>query len=169
MSRSLRSLVSAQLGWNWRDEQDFALVADDNRLEYRFAFSSGAVAGQADAVWYASGDALAENAVRRWTLTALPRSVFGGQITQSFAAVKALLLLPRAESAGVLVLGGDAESPWWAPLGAADQTLRLPPGAALLLSHPGSGWTVDAQAANLRLKAEGGAVAYDLALVGVAG
>jgi len=169
MSRSLRSLVSAQLGWNWRDEQDFALLADDNRLEYRVPLASGTAAGQADAVWYAPADALAENAARRWTLTALPRSVFGGQITQTFAAIKALLLLHRAESGGVLVLGGDTETPWWGPLGAADQTLRLPPGAALLLSHPGSGWTVNAQARNLRVKAEGGPVNYDLALIGIAG
>ncbi|GAB6187406.1 hypothetical protein [Thermopirellula anaerolimosa] len=169
MSRTLRSVVSAQLSWNWRDEQDFALLADDNRLEYRPTLLSGSAAGQADAVWYASGDALAENAARRWTLTALPRNVFGGQITQSFTAIKALLLLPRAESEGVLVMGGDSQSPWWAPLGAADQTLRLPPGGALLLSHPGAGWPVSAQAANLRLTAEGGPVTYDLALIGTSG
>lgn len=169
MSRSLRALVSAQLGWNWRDEQDFALLADDNRLEYRFALAGGTAAGQADAVWYVPGDALAEDAARRWTLTALPRSLFGGQITQAFAVIKALLLRQRAESGGVLVLGGDTETPWWGPFGAAQQTLRLPPGAALLLSHPGSGWAVNAQACNLRLKAEGGAVHYDLALIGVAG
>ncbi|NMC22071.1 MAG: hypothetical protein GYA33_16815 [Thermogutta sp.] len=168
MSRSLNSLVSAQLGWNWRDEQDFALLADDNRLEYRFALASGTGAGRADAVWYVPGDALAQGVARRWTLTALPRSVFGGQITQSFAAIKALLLLNRAESGGLLVLGGDTETPWWGPFGAADQTLRLPPGAALLLSHAGIGWPVDAQTCNLRLKAEGGAVGYDLALIGIA-
>ncbi len=168
MPQSLRSLVSAQLGWTWRDEQDFALLADDNRLEYRSPLPSGTAAGEADAVWYAAGSALAENASQRWDLTALPRNVFGRTITQSFAAIKALLLLPRGESQGVLVLGGDTLTPWWEPFGAAEQTLRISPAGALLLSHPGTGWMVTAQACNLQLKAQGGSVSYDLALIGVA-
>ena len=66
------------------------------------------------------------------------------------------------------MLGAAAADAWTGPLGTAGDTVKIMPGAALLLACPESGWEVAAGARELKLAAVGDDVTFDAAIVGVA-
>jgi len=169
MTATLRSSVWAQLGWTWRDHVQSAPVTDSNRLQFRKDLGDGHGSDQAEAVWHAEGQALADGVSTTLDLAALEHELFGDTLTICLTGVRAILLVSRPESEGVLLVGGAAADPWYAPLAGAGDRARVMPGGTLLLAHPAEGWEVSPGATELKLEASGGPVSYDVAVLGTTG
>jgi hypothetical protein len=121
---------------------------------------------QAEAVWHAEQRALMSGASETWDLTALTRAVLGDVLTTTFLTIKAILIVSSSDSAGELVVGGAASDEWSYPWAAAGDKSHVPPDSRLLLENSQWGWAVDASNKNLKLAASGGAVTYDIAIIG---
>ncbi len=169
MSTNLRSTIQAQLGWTWRDSTGANVVANSNRLQLHQDLEDGTGTHQADAVWDVVDQSLTAGSSTTFSLDALARDLFGDTITIALAKVKAVLVVNKNTSgSGHMLLGGAASDEWYAPLGAAGDTLKIMPGAAVLLTCPQAGWDVSAGATELKLAAVGDDVTFDVAIIGVA-
>jgi hypothetical protein len=169
MTTSLRSSIHVQAGWTWRDIHGANVVANSNRLQAGHDFEDGVGSGQADAVWDAAGEVLAADASMTLALDALSRELFGDAITIALEYVKLVLVVNRnSGGSGCLLVGGAAADEWHAPLGGSGHTVRVMPGAALLLACPGDGWEVTAGANQLKIAAVGEETTFDVAIIGVA-
>ena len=166
MSTNLRSDVRAQLGWTWRDHADAAPVTDSNRLQFRKDLGDGIGTDQAEAVWHTEDQTLGDGSSTTLDLAALEQSLFGNTLTIALAGVRAILIVNRDASQGSLLIGGAAADTWHAPFGAAEHRVRVMPGGALLLAHPGRGWAVGPGETDLKIEASGGAATYDIAILG---
>lgn len=141
MSDQLAVDLRCRLGWMLRDASDLATVADISQLEYARTFSDGVATDEADAIWHHSGE-LSGGATDEWSLDALPRSVFGGEIEISLAKVKLVFLVNLgASAADSLQLQGGSDHPWTAPFGATGLA-QAPADSCLLLTNRRTGWTV---------------------------
>jgi len=169
MTTTLRSTIQVQLGWTWRDGAGTHVVTNSNRFQSSQDLDNGAGSGQADAVWDIVDQSLSAGSSTTLALDDLSRDLFGDTITVALAKVKAVLVVNKNTSgSGHLLLGAAESDEWYAPLGAAGNTVKIMPGAALLLACPQAGWDVAAGANQLRLEAVGDAVTFDVAIVGVA-
>ncbi len=169
MAATLSTEVKASLAWLMQDAQGLTTVADASRLEYAAPLDNGAAADQADALWH-DLRTLAASANDDLVLSALAQTLFESAVTVGFAAIKALLIVNTATTAGEeLIVGAAASDPWGAPFGATAHQVRVPAGACLLLVNTKSGWTVSGGSADvLRIANAGaGSIDYKIALVGV--
>jgi hypothetical protein len=167
MTTSLRSTIHAELGWTWRDVAGSALVTNSNRLRLVQDLDDGHDENQAEAVWDAADQALAAGGSVTFELDSLERPIFGDTICVSLLKVKAILIVNKSGGgSGYLLVGGAAADEWHAPFGAAGDTVKVMPGAGLLLSHPRDGWSVEAGANQLKIAAVGDAVLFDVAILG---
>ncbi|MBA7474157.1 hypothetical protein ES707_09505 [subsurface metagenome] len=158
---SFKAELRTSLGWNWDDG-----AVDNRRLDCVAQLLEGNGSGQAEAAWISEDQALQDTASVTLDLDALTRAVLGDQLTVSFETIKALLIRNADTSTGNLVIGNAATNEWSAPLGAAGDTLVVPPDGVLLTSNRDAGWTVDATHKNLKLAASGGNLIYSIAVLG---
>jgi hypothetical protein len=169
MATSLRSTIQAQLGWTWWDVAGANVVTNSNRVQLTQDMDNGAGTNQADAVWDLADASLSAGSSTTFLLDTLARELFGDSITIALAKVKAVLVVNKNTSgSGHLLLGGAAAEEWYAPLGASGGTVKIMPGAALLLACPQAGWDVATGARQLKLAAVGDNTTFDIAIVGVA-
>jgi len=166
MTANLRSNIWAQLGWTWRDHVDAAPIADSNRLQFHKDLADGSAGGQADAVWHAEDQVLADGVSTTLDLAALELDLFGSSLTISLAGVRAILIVTSATSEGCLIVGGAAADPWDAPFGSGADRVKIMPGGLLLLAHPEQGWDVQPGQTALKIEADGGFATYDIAILG---
>jgi len=167
MTTSLRSTIIAQLGWTWRDHVWAAPITDNNRLQLIRSLANGTGVNQADAVWHAEDQSLAAGTSTTLELDALEKKLFGDTIFVSLLTVKALLIVNKNSGGdGYLLVGGAAGDQWYAPFGAADDTVKVMPGGPLLLANPCAGWDVQLGASDLKIAAPADAVTYDVAILG---
>ena len=167
MTTTLRSSITAQLGWTWQDRVGTSLITDSNRLQFDKDLADGADADQAEAVWHAEAQTLSAG---QWTLLeldALELSCFGDTIVIPFSKIKAILIVHRNTSGGGhLLIGGAATDEWYAPFGASGDTVKVMPDSPLLLCHCRDGWDVPFGSSALKIAAVGGDVTYDVAILG---
>ena len=167
MTTTLRSSITAELGWTWRDQVGTSLIIDSNRLRCDKDLADGGDAGQADAVWHVEGQGLFASQSTTLQLDALEQSRFGDVITIPMSKVKAILIVNRNSSgSGHLLVGGAAVDEWHAPFGASGDTVKVMPDGSLLLSCPGDGWDVEAGSNALKIAAVGDDATYDVAILG---
>jgi hypothetical protein len=166
MTASLRSRIGVQLGWTWRDHVEAAPITDSNRLQFDQDLGDGDGTDQAQAIWHVEDQMLASGDSTMLDLAALPQPLFGGTLTLSLVGVRAILIVNKGTGDGFLLVGGAAADPWYAPLGAADDRVKVMPGGALLLAAPRDGWAVEPNQARLLIAASGGNVTYDIAILG---
>ena len=166
MTTTLRSSISAQLGWTWQDRVGTSLITDSNRLPFDKNLADGAEADQADAVWHAEDQTLSAGQSTTLELDALEQSRFGDTIIIPFSKVKAILIVNKNTSGGYLLVGGAAVDEWHAPFGASGDTVKVMPDGPLLLANCRDGWDVQLGSTALKLAAVGGDVTYDLAMLG---
>jgi hypothetical protein len=166
MTASLRSNIWAQLGWTWSDHVETAPVTDSNRHQFRTELGDGNGANQAEAVWHAEGETLTSGASTTLDLEALSVSLFGDTLTISLVGVRALSIVNYAASDGYLLVGDAAADAWYAPLGTADDRVKVVPGGMMLLANPQEGWPVLPGQTDLKIEAVGGDVTYDIAILG---
>jgi hypothetical protein len=167
MTTTLRSTIEAQLGWTWQDHVGEAPIVDSNRHLYQKILHDGVGDGQADAVWHAESESLAQGESRDLALDMLAQPLFGDVVTIPLASVKALLIVNRNETdEGCLLVGGASAEAWPGPFGSAADRVRVPPQSPMLLVNSKSGWAVAPGAAKLCLAAEGGPVTFDIAILG---
>jgi len=157
----IKAEIQASIGWNWSD----GAVLND-RLAYAATLLEGADANQAEAAWVDADQSLTSGTSTTYDLTALTRTLLGDTHTTTLLAVRGLLIINHATSAGTLVVGGATSNPWSAPLGDSADTLHVPPDGVALLVNRADGWDVDASHCNLKLAASGGDVDYSIALLG---
>jgi len=153
--------VKAWVGWNWSDG-----AVDSQRLDYAGRLLDGNGDNQAEAVWHAENQTLADAASTTLDLTALTRTILGDLHTVTFLKVKALLIVNQGTSGGRLLVGGAAADEWSEPFGADGDQIAVPLDSPLLLTNRQAGWNVDQANRNLKLVASGGEVTYSIAIVG---
>ncbi len=128
-------------------------------------FVTGTGAGQADLV-FSDQRTLASNANESLDLNGALTDVFGGAV--NFVKVVAILIKAATANANNLIVGGAAANGFYPMFGAATDTIKLPPGAGVLLFND-AGYAVTAATADL-LKiansAAGSTVTYDVILIG---
>jgi len=167
MTTTLRSSITAQLGWTWRDQVGTSLITDSNRLRFDKNLADGAEADQADAVWHAEDQTLSAGQSTTLELDALPQSRFGDTIMIPMAKVKAILIVNKNTAGnGYLRVGGAAVDEWYAPFGASGDTLKVMPDGPLLLANSRNGWDVPTGSTALKIAAVDGDVTYDVAILG---
>ena len=167
MTTNLRSMIHAELGWTWKDELGTTRVVNSNRLKSIQTLLDGADEGEADAVWDAAGEVLASGNSTTLQLDALEKDLFGDTLVVSLLTVKALMIVNQdTGTGGYLLLGGAATDAWEEPFGSSGDRIKVMPGAPVLLTCPGEGWDVDSGSTNLKIEAVGGAVTFDIALLG---
>jgi hypothetical protein len=167
MTMNLRSTITARLGWTWRDQDGFSSVVNSTRLESIQDLADGSASLEADAVWDAAEQSLAQSNSTTLELDALERDLFGDTITIGLSKVKAILIVNQNTTGnGYLVVGAAASDTWYAPFGAANDTVKVMPGGSVLLANPRDGWDVQAGATDLKIAAAGGSVTYDIAILG---
>lgn len=168
MSTTLKSLVTAQIGWAWRDQSGDFSVLDASRLEFKRELENGDADGQCDAVWHCEGRSLAAGESEILYLDDLARTVFNNAISIAMAKVKALCIVNRSPATGgYLLAGGAVTNAWHAPFGAMGDVVKVMQNSPVLLANTESGWDVAADACALQLQAVGGDATYDIALIGV--
>lgn len=168
MSTDLRSLLNVELGWTWRDRSGAFLVADSNRLQFAKELADGSGIEQADGVWHAADQSLADGASLVLRLGALARSLFGDTMTVALAKVKALVVVNKTTIGdAALIVGAAGTEEWSAPFGAQGDTVKAMRGSPLVLAHLRDGWPVTSPNDALKLAATGGDVLFDLAILGV--
>jgi len=158
---SFKADIRASAGWSWSDG-----AIDNGRLGYAKQLLEGNGDNQAEAVWHAEDQVLADGESTTLDLTNLTRSVLEDLHTVTFLKVRALLLVNLSTGAGELIVGGAGADEWSAPFTADGDQLRVPPDSPLLLANRQLGWDVDDSHKNLLLAASGGDVTYSVAVVG---
>lgn len=129
-------------------------------------FAPGTGAGKADLV-FADRRTLAASATENLDLAGVLTDPLGGILT--FGHVKAIYITAKLANTNSVVVGGAATNGFAGPLGGTTPTVTLPPGGALLLTHPGAGWTVTASTGDLLKIANsssGTSVQYDVVIIG---
>jgi hypothetical protein len=167
MTTTLRSSITAQLGWTWRDQIGAFSILDSNRLHFNKTLADGAGADQADAVWHANGQTLSAGQWTTLELDALEQSCFGNTILIPLASVKAILIVNKnTAQSGYLLVGGAAVDEWHAPFGASGDRVKVMPDGPLLLVNSREGWDVEPGSTALKIAAAGGDVTYEIAILG---
>lgn len=158
---SFQGEIKAVVGWNWD-----AGALDSARLDYSKRLYPGSGDKRAEAVWHIEDQILLAGETVTFDLTALSRDVFGGSMTLTLLAIKALLIVNLSDDQAELVVGGAASDTWWEPFFSAGDQVVVPRGSPLLLSNRRDGWLTDTSNKNLKLAAVGGNVLYSMAIVG---
>ena len=105
------------------------------------ALTAGTGSGQADVIW-ADERTLAADATEDLDLAGSLADAFGDTVT--FVDVKAILIENTSTTASVISISPAAANGFTGPFADASDQLNIPAGGAVLLSHPGAGWTVTA-------------------------
>lgn len=171
MTTSLKSTISAQLGWTWRDQVATATVTSSNRLPFSKNMMDDDYLSQPGAVWYAEDQTLGAGESAIFTLDALDQNMFGDTITVPMSSVRAILIINKNEDAGdgYLSVGAAAVDGWSAPFGSAADTVKVMPDSPLLLANTVDGWDVESGSTDLEVTAVGGSVTFDVAVLGILG
>jgi len=167
MTTTLRSTITAQLGWTWRDSAGQVVIVDSNRLQFKKDLADGTGSNQADAVWHVEDQSLATGVSTTLELDALEKSLFDDTIYVSFLKIKAIVIVNKNTSGeGHLLVGGAATDPWQAPFGDAAHAVKVMSGGALLVAHPRDGWDVEPGSRDLKITAVGQRATFDVAVLG---
>jgi hypothetical protein len=167
MATTLSSTIHAQLGWTWRDRAGSFLIADSNQFLFKRDLPDGFAANQADAVWRAVDCSLGAGQSMLLCLGALEQPIFGDTITIPMTRIKAILIVNKnAAGDGYLVVGAAGIDEWAAPFGMIGDTLKVMPSSPLLLANVRDGWEVEFGSEMLKIEAAGGAVLFDVAILG---
>lgn len=167
MTTTLRSSITAGLGWTWRDRAGTSLITDSNRLDFHKSLADGADADEADAVWHLEDQTLAAGQSTTLELDSLEQTRFGGTIIVPMSKVKAILIVNKNTSqGGYLLVGGAAADEWYAPFGASGDTVKVMPDSPLLLANSRGGWDVQVGNTALKIAAAEADVTYDVAVLG---
>jgi hypothetical protein len=161
--------IKASLSWLFSEILDLTNVNDNGKLDYAQSLTDGVSADQADVLFH-DERSVGNGASDDLDLTALIHSLFGSNVTYSFAKVKAILVVNLSTTAGdVLRVGGAGGSALASPFnGSATAQVEVPADGCLLLVNKKNGWTVTPGTGDvLRIQNPGGsAVAYRIAIVG---
>jgi len=167
MTTTLRSSITAEIGWTWRDQVGTSLITDSNRLRHHKDLSDGAEVDEADAVWHVEDQALVAGESTTVELDGLEQSRFGDTITIPLSKVKSVMIVNKNTSGGgYLLVGAAAADEWYAPFGASGDTVKVMPDGSLFLNSLRDGWDVEADSAALKIAAVGADVTYDVAVLG---
>jgi hypothetical protein len=170
MADTLSVDLKASLTWLFSEGLDLSTVNDNAKLEYSQSTADGTGADQADKLWH---DQRTVNAASNddLDLTALVNSIFGTNVSISFAKVKAVLIVNASTTAGQLlrVGGAGAGQAFATPFnGSATAVVEVGADSCLMLVNKKDGWTVTPTTGDiLRVANAGGsAVTYKIAIIG---
>lgn len=138
----------------------------DIALRNLFQLTPGTTTGKADKL-FASSRTLAASATEDLDLAGVLTDPLGTTLT--FVKVKAIYVKAAAANTNSVIVGGAASATFVGPFADATDKITIPPGGAVLLVHPGAGWTVTATTADLLKVANsssGTSVTYEIVLIG---
>jgi len=169
MATELHSSINLDLGWTWRHLSGGHVIVDSNRLQFARNLHQGGDADKANRIWHAVDQPLAAGQSITLYLNALGMEMFDDVITTAFGAIKAIMIVNKNPAGeGSLLVGGAGTQEWCAPFGMIGDTVRVMPGSPLLLANVREGWKVEPGCEALKITAVGGAVTFDVALLGLA-
>ena len=126
----------------------------------------GTTAGKADKL-YAAQRTIAASSSENLDLAGVLVDPLGATVT--FAKVKAILVIAASTNTNNVVVGATGTNAFIGPFVDATDGLSIPPGGAVLITHPGAGWSVTATTADLLKVANSGSgtgVTYKVVLIG---
>jgi len=142
-------------------------------------FTGGTGANQANRVWPSENRILSTSASELIDVydfgtldigSGAGKDQHGGSL--ALTGIKGFYVKNRSTSAGNLLVGGEGTTAAWNSLfnGSDTALISLPPGAIVMITNPSSAGYAVADTTNHLLKIaadSGGAVAYDIAIVGI--
>lgn len=132
----------------------------------KITLENGTATGQASKI-FSDQRTLAASATESLDLAASLVDALGSTLT--FATIKAIYIKASADNTNDVIVGGAASNAFYGPFDAADNTVQVKPGGAMLLVAPKTGWAVTASTADiLKIANSAGTtgVTYDVVLVG---
>jgi hypothetical protein len=126
----------------------------------------GTTAGKADKL-YVAQRTIAASSSENLDLVGVLTDPLGASLT--FVKVKAILVIASSANTNNLVVGATGTNAFVGPFVDATDGLSIPPGGAVMITHPGAGWSVTATTADLLKVANGGAgtgVTYKIIIIG---
>ena len=163
---AVRADVAAKVSGRYTSASGLGSASFDLGQEALIQFAPGTGAGKADLV-FADRRTLAASATENLDLAGALTDPVGGAAV--FGHVKAIYITAKLANTNSVVVGGAASNFFVGPFGGTTPTFTLPPGGALLLTHPGAGWTVTASTGDLLKIANsssGTSVQYDVVIIG---
>jgi hypothetical protein len=167
MADTFLANIAAQLGYKGTSGHGNSLT-DSFQLSYYKELLLGSGIDQSEAGYFYR-DTLANGETHTFDLTNLERyDAFATSYFITFITIRALLIVSTSAGGGdgELVIGNNGANEWWAPFGAAGDTIDLPAGGVLLLSNAHCGWEVDNSNKILKVAASGGECAHDVIILG---
>jgi len=165
MPTNLKASIKVAIVAAFSSSLDLSTPEDQLTYSKNTALANGTSAAQADLIFH-DQRSLADSATEELDLSGSLFDAFGNLL--AFATIKAIFVV-NTSSEQTLTIGGAAANAFAAIFGDATDTLKVPPGGALCLTAPGSGFPVTAASADL-LKfangAEGSALVYKIVLIG---
>lgn len=129
-------------------------------------FLTGTAAGQADTL-FADQRSINASSSEELDLSGSLADPIGGAAV--FAEVCSIEIRAAASNGGNIVVGGASSNAFQGPFGATNDTIAVPPGGVVIMTHPGAGWAVSAGDGDLLQVANsdsGAAATYDIVIVG---
>lgn len=163
---SLETMITASVKAVETASADLAQPAAPAELTVKHSLSNGSGANQAAKI-FSDSRSVALSSNEDLDLAAVLTSAFGAPIT--FATIKAIMIRARATNTNNVVVGPAAANGFLGPFGDASDRLSIKPGGVLLVTAPGTGWTVTGGTGDLLNVANSGAgsaVEYDIVIVG---
>lgn len=146
---------------------DIGSRRQDINYTLSFPIAPGTGAAQADEV-FSDTRTLSASSSEELDMAGVLTDALGGSIT--FASVKAILIKAAAGNSNDVIVGGAASNAFATMFGDSSDTLKVPPGGAIVLADFGAaGFAVTASTGDLLKIANGGSgtsVSYDIIIVG---
>lgn len=162
---SLLTTLTARIAAELQNTIDQGTSRASCRLDASIVMQDGTGTDQADKV-FSDRRTLGASASETLDLTNLT-DPFGAALT--FAKIKAIMITASADNTNNVVVGAAGSNQFLGPLADASDKLIIPPGGAILLTAPKSGWTVtNSSTDNLKIENSAGStgVTYDIMLIG---
>lgn len=162
--------MSAEIRLNARVEEtgtgDLGTPRKTHLLALTKLLTNGTTDGKANLVW-SDQRTLAASATENLDLAGVLSGAFGATLT--FAEIVAIIVRAADGNTNNVEVGGAASNAFATPFGDASDVVVIPPGGAMMLLAPNTGWAVTASTGDL-LKiansAGGTGVTYDILIVG---
>lgn len=158
--------ITARMQGSFRGTNDLGTPVFPFDFRKLMQLEPGTGAGKAD-LMFCDERTLAASATENLDLAGSLSSPLGATLT--FVKVKAIMVVAAAGNTNNVVVGGAGSNTFTGPFSDATDKLAVQPGASLLITHPGAGWTVTASTGDILLVANsssGTGVTYSVCIIG---
>lgn len=166
MAAGVTADLSAQLQGVYTGANDLGTVSFSFNKRGLNRLTEGTAANKADKL-FADTRTLSASATENLDLAGTLTDPFGATLT--FATVKAIYIQASSSNTNNVCVGGAGSNTFAGPFDDATDKVCVKPGGVLLITAPGTGWTVTASTGDILLVANSGSgtsVTYDVVIIG---